>query len=40
MTKKICKFGHNVRKYGPVNTVATSFNTTMAQMTEMSRRKN
>ena len=37
--KKLSQFGHDVRKYRPVNTVMASCNNIMGQMTEMSRRK-
>jgi len=38
--KKLSQFGHNIRKYRLLNTVAASFNTTMGEMTEISQRKN
>jgi len=37
--KKSSQFGHNVVKGRVVNTVTSSFNTVMGQMSEMSQRK-
>jgi len=39
MTKKISQFGHNVRKYRPVNAVTANFNTNVRQMTKMTQQK-